>query len=61
MAFRIEYGRDRITVALANDHHHLALAIVIASQTAILAIFLEIGGLDVAADRKISDMISFHF
>ena len=38
------------TAAFADDNNHLALAVLVASKAAIDALFLEVGGLHVAAE-----------
>jgi len=37
LAFGIELGRNRVPAALANDHHDLALAVLVTGETAVNA------------------------
>lgn len=50
LALAVEHGRNGVAAPLANDNHHLALAGLVLSETAVLAIFLEVGGLHVATE-----------
>ena len=49
MAFGMENGWNRVTAALAYNDDDLTLAILIASETAVDAMFLQVGWLYVAA------------
>jgi hypothetical protein len=46
----MEHGWNRVPATLANDHNNLALAVLIANEAAVAAIFLLVGGFDVAAE-----------
>ena len=49
MAFGMENGWNRVTAALAYNDDDLTLGILIASETAVDAMFLQIGWLHVVA------------
>jgi hypothetical protein len=46
----VEHCWNRVPAALTYDYNNHALAVLIASETAINPIFLEVGGLHVAAE-----------
>ena len=50
LAFRLEHGRDRVAVALANDDDDLALAVLILREATVAAVLLVVRRLDVAAE-----------
>lgn len=49
-AFRLEHCRDRVAAALANDHDAFPLAVLIAEETTVFAIFVQVRGLHVTAE-----------
>jgi hypothetical protein len=49
LAFSSEHCRDRCAATFADDDDNFALAVLIASEATVKAIFLQVGGLDVAA------------
>ena len=48
-----EYCRDRISAAFPEHNNNLPLAFLVPGKTAITAICLEVGGLDVAAEIRL--------
>lgn len=45
LGFGLEHGGDGIAAALADNHNHLALTVLMASKAPIAAVLAEIGGL----------------
>ncbi len=65
-----EHGRKRAAIAFTDNHDSLALAVLIAGETAITAVFAMVGGLHIAAkipaidfrdDALASKLAAFHF
>jgi hypothetical protein len=57
----MEHGRNRVPAALAYDDNNLTLAILIASETTVDAICLEVGGLDVSPKISAINLSLFAF
>ncbi len=49
-SLRTEHGRKRAAIALTDNHDGLALAVLIAGEAAIAAVFAQIGWLHIAAE-----------
>jgi hypothetical protein len=45
LAFGSEHGRDRIAATLADDHNHLALAVLVTGKAAVDTLFFRLAGL----------------
>ena len=61
LALGMEHGWNRLAAALPHDDNDLTLAILIASETAVDAIFLQIGGLDIPSKISPIDLGLFAF
>jgi len=56
MPFRLEDERQRPAATLAHDDHDPALASLVASKTAVNAVLLPVGRLDVATEVSAVDL-----